>query len=112
MTVITNHSLTTHEIFQLDAFAPHLAEEFSVLRGAEWVTVTLAEATASYGHQPVVGESFSLIFTAGPEKPLQQGIHEFQHAVLGRFELFITPVMSAHAELRCYQAVINRQTFK
>jgi hypothetical protein len=53
-------------------------------------------------------ENFSLIFTAGPEKPLMQGIHDFNHPALGAFELFIAPVQCPNPELRWYQAVVNR----
>lgn len=103
-------SLTVDEFLRLQTFAPLVESKFQVMRGSEWVTVTLSEAKdkrrnpASTGE----GEQFSLIFSAGSEKPLQQGLHEFEHPDLARFELFITPVMCPQRDLRWYEAVINR----
>ncbi|MDB6079400.1 MAG: hypothetical protein JWO82_3147 [Akkermansiaceae bacterium] len=94
---------------RLDTFAPFLGSEFHLLRGNEWVTVRLAEANAVGGYRPIECEKFSLIFTAGPEKPLQQGIHAFRHETLGDFELFITPVRSPDHGLNWYEASINRE---
>lgn len=90
-------------------FAPHAGEEFRVLRGSEWVTVKLDSVTTLGGHKAVEREKFSLLFTAGEEKPLQQGMHDFEHPVLGSFNLFFTPVMSRDPAVRCYEAVINRE---
>jgi hypothetical protein len=97
------------DLLRLEVFAPHLNADFDVRRGTEWVSVKLTEAQAAAGHRPVAGEKFSLIFSGGREKPLQQGIHEFEHESLGAFELFITPIMSALPDQRLYQAVINRE---
>lgn len=103
-------SRTVDELLRLQTFAPLVESEFQVMRGSEWVTVTLTEAKdkrrspAGSGE----GEQFSLIFSAGSEKPLQQGLHEFEHPDLAQFELFITPVMCSHRDLRWYEAVINR----
>jgi hypothetical protein len=94
---------------RLETFAPFLGGEFNLLRGNEWVTVQLAEASPVGGYRPIECEKFSLIFAAGPEKPLQQGIHGFKHETLGDFELFITPVMSPHRDLNWYEASINRE---
>lgn len=98
------------DFLRLQTFFPQVDTEFSVLRGSEWVTLKLAEAKANGKPVDDGGEKFSLIFAAGPENPLQQGIHEFQHPVLGAFELFITPVMCPHRDLRWYEAVINRES--
>lgn len=96
-------------LLRLETFAPCLGSDFKLLRGDEWVTVRLAEASPVGGYRPIECEKFSLIFTAGPEKPLQQGIHGFKHETLGDFELFITPVMSPDRELNWYEASINRE---
>jgi hypothetical protein len=94
---------------RLETFAPFSGGDFDLLRGDEWVSVRLAEANPVGGHRPNECEKFSLIFTAGPEKPLQQGIHGFRHESLGDFELFITPVMSPDRDLNWYEASINRE---
>ena len=98
------------ELLRLQIFAPHVGSEFLVLRGSEWVPVTLGEVKDQRRNpaSPTAAEQFSLIFAAGTEKPLQQGIHDFEHPDLARFELFITPVMCPHPDLRWYEAVINR----
>ena len=104
--------LITDELLRLQTFAPHVGSEFLVFRGSEWVPVTLGEAK---DHRRKLGstgaaEQFSLIFAAGTEKPLQQGLHDFEHPDLARFQLFITPVMCPHPDVRWYEAVINRET--
>jgi len=98
------------ELLRLGVFSPHVDTGFQVQRGSDWVTVTLTEAKSAWGHRPVVCEKFSLIFTGGLDRPLQQGTHAFEHAELGAFELFITPVISQRQDHRLYQAVINRET--
>ncbi|WP_345714466.1 DUF6916 family protein [Luteolibacter yonseiensis] len=94
---------------RLETFAPFVGDEFNLSRGNDRVTMRLAEASPVGGHRPVECEKFSLIFTAGPERPLQQGIHGFRHETLGDFELFITPVMSPDHDLNWYEASINRE---
>lgn len=107
--VAANTSDDLSLLYRHEVFSPHVGTDFEVLRGSEWVTVRLAEAMTSSGHRAVDGEKFSLIFRGTPEKPLLQGIHEFKHPELGAFEIFITPIMSAHRDQRSYQAVINRE---
>jgi hypothetical protein len=97
-------------LFRLETFAPFLEGEFLLLRGNEWVPVILAEASPVGGYRPLECEKFSLIFATGPEKPLQQGIHEFRHESLGNFELFITPVRSPDRDRCWYEASVNRET--
>lgn len=109
MTLDHSKSEEATRLFHLATFTPHLGGEFTLLRGGEWVKVSLAEASPVGGHRPIECEKFSLIFAAGPEKPLQQGIHEFRHDALGAFELFITPVMSSDREMCWYEASINRE---
>jgi hypothetical protein len=94
----------------LETFVPHLGGGFTVLRGDEWMALDLAEATPVGGHRARECEKFSLIFAAGPGKPLQQGIHEFRHGALGTFELFITPVISPAHDVSWYEASVNRET--
>lgn len=115
MSVSVSASLTDEELLRLQTFTPHLGREFEVQRGSEWLTLALTEASPGRRHQPGRSEVFSLIFTAGPEQPLQQGIHAFRHPELGAFDLFITPVMPrpgapALSGQRFYEAVINRDS--
>ena len=110
MSVAPSPQLTADELLRLQTFAPLVESAVSVQRGSEWVTLKLTEAKTHGKHGGDVGEKFSLLFSAGPEKPLQQGLHLFEHLKLGTFELFITPVMCPHQDLRWYEAVINRET--
>jgi hypothetical protein len=108
MSLVAPTSLTPDILFRLGTFVPHLNSEFAVKRGEEWVTLTLAEANDS--SRPPEGETsqaFSLIFSATPDKPLQQGIHDFQHSAIGSFEMFIVPIQCPLPNSRWYQAVIN-----
>lgn len=53
-------------------------------------------------------ECFSLIFRGSHQEALDQKIHCFEHAALGRFEMFITPVVSRDPTRRYYEAIFNR----
>lgn len=94
---------------ELSTYVSLVGTDFRVLRGQEWVRVTLSEVRMLAGHKPVTREKFSLMFTAGDEKPLQQGMHDFEHPAMGRFVLFFTPVISRDPSVRSYEAVINRE---
>jgi hypothetical protein len=52
----------------------------------------------------ITGESFSLIFQLVGKKPLASKIHVFDHAALGNFSLFVTPVGRSGKE---FEAVVN-----
>jgi hypothetical protein len=52
--------------------------------------------------------SFSLIFQGPTDRPLLQGIHQFEHPVLGTLAMFIVPIGPASdATGLCYQAIFN-----
>ena len=51
------------------------------------------------------GESFSLLFRGPDERALLSGVYTFQHAALGKFSLFLSPVGQAGDS---YEAVVNR----
>lgn len=53
-------------------------------------------------------EVFSLIFSGNPACALEQGTYGFEHARLGRFEMFIVPVDRAQAGRIRYEAVFQR----
>ncbi len=104
-----SNSLTADELLRLQTFMPLLNTKFEVVRGSEWVTLELAEVKDYAETNKKAGlENFSLIFAAAPDKPLQQGLHDFEHPALGRFELFIVPVMCPQPDTRWYQAIIHR----
>jgi hypothetical protein len=57
-------------------------------------------------------ESFSLIFTGPLEQALDQRIHAFEHPRIGRFEIFIVPVVSRDTSLMHYECIFNRPLVK
>jgi len=72
----------------------------------------LARPTPVRPGKPLPGdagyEKFSLIFSGPNEVLLAAAIHPFEHAALGRFEMFISPVGTPQADGVRYQAGFNR----
>lgn len=110
MTASHGQTFSASDFLRLEVFSPHVGADFGVKRGNDLVKVQLTEGKPLRGHQAVTCEKFSLLFTGGLEKPLQQGMHEFEHDMIGAFELFITPVQSPKPDLRWYEAIINRES--
>lgn len=97
-------------------FAAHLNTVFQVECGPEQskVTLELVEASDHEGRSrdmsgaSLSGESFSLLFRGPADRLLPQGCHRFSHCEIGRFEMFITPVVSRDPDHITYEAVFNR----
>ena len=53
-------------------------------------------------------ERFSLIFRGDAVRPLDQNTYSFEHAHLGRFEVFIVPIGCEDRDHCYYEAVFNR----
>lgn len=53
-------------------------------------------------------EKFSLLFSGAKDPALTQDTYAFEHAGIGRFEMFIVPVASKDANRFYYQAIFNR----
>jgi hypothetical protein len=53
-------------------------------------------------------ERFSLVFAGGRSHWLPQESYPFEHPQIGRFELFIVPVLSLDPARHKYEAVFNR----
>lgn len=53
-------------------------------------------------------EKFSLVFAGSRAHQLAQETYTFEHARLGRFDLFIVPVYSLDPAVHKYEAVFNR----
>ncbi len=60
------------------------------------------------GAENVRYERFSLVFTGPREPALEQRIYAFEHDGIGRFEIFITPILSRDQTRIYYEAVFNR----
>lgn len=66
------------------------------------------EPSASAAPGPGRWEAFSLCFRGDPGKALSQDTYRFEHARLGRFEMFIVPVDRPDAHGCSYEAVFHR----
>jgi hypothetical protein len=92
-------------------FATHQNTRFRVRDGGlpglelELIKVELPRTTGPAAGQ---GECFSLLFSGPVDRLLPQAIYTFEHAVLGRFAMFIVPV-SRDQRMICYEAVFNRK---
>ena len=53
-------------------------------------------------------EKFSLLFSGAKDPALTQDTYIFEHAGIGRFEMFIVPAASRDASQIYYQAIFNR----
>jgi hypothetical protein len=53
-------------------------------------------------------EKFSLLFSGAKDPALTQDTYVFEHAGIGRFEMFIVPVASKDSSRSYYQAIFNR----
>lgn len=101
---------------RFEMFAEQLRTTFKVADGpsGEW-ELELIEATAYVppeGADPHASdanyERFSLLFSGSREQLLSQRIYKLSHAKLGRFELFLVPVMSMDNEKYYYETIFNR----
>jgi len=85
------------ETFALATFSPLVGTEFRVdVGGALPVALRLAEASSLSGGKGIPAgrtrEPFALVFR-GPARPtLSQRTYPFEHAALGRFDVFIVPI--------------------
>lgn len=95
-------------------FAEQLNSTFRVVpESGPTVALELIEATQRATNPNARGmdatyEKFSLIFSGPLEAPLEQRMYPFEHAKIGRFEIFIVPVASRDPKKRHYQAIFNR----
>lgn len=85
-------------------FAPHVNEEFRVIRGdGTPIVLTLEAVDTSIDDETQLG--FSLLFrSSDPELP--QGSYALSHAQLGECTLVIAPVRARRGQIR-HEAVIN-----
>ena len=95
-------------------FAPQVNTRF-VLHDARGITQALelvaAEPAApgadSFGGE-TGGERFSLFFRGDAARPLRQNTYWFEHARIGRFQMFIVPIGCEDRSHCYYEAVFNR----
>ena len=75
-------------------------------------SLKLIEAKLASGGGSVAGdqgiERFSLLFQGDAANPLGQNTYSFEHARLGRFEMFIVPIGREDRNHCHYEAVFNR----
>jgi hypothetical protein len=100
------------EDLHCSTFTPYLHSVFSVMAGRDHrVDLELVEAKENSSRGPLEGaERFSLVFRGSKETMLGQGAYLFSHSQIGRFELFIVPVISRDQSRATYEAIFNRLT--
>ena len=98
-------------------FATQLKAHFRVYAApARVVELELTEATPQKEYpqqssQPAPdadNEKFSLFFRGPRNEPLEQNMFRFEHDKIGRFDLFIVPILSRDTRYFYYEAVFNR----
>ena len=104
-------SASMSEALTADSFAAHQGSEFAVqLPGSGTLTLTLT-GVDRFALQPGAPreEPFSVEFVGPPQPVLPQAIYFFEHAVMGRFDLFIVPLgpISRDDPRMRYEAVFN-----
>ncbi|MGH9931911.1 MAG: DUF6916 family protein [Pyrinomonadaceae bacterium] len=98
--------------FTRDTFAPHINTTFCIRTGSSAVDLRLTEIAdlkaISKTPARIAGkESFSLLFVgSGKSSRLKQDTYIVEHAVLGRFSLFLVPVGKPNN--RHHEAIIVR----
>ena len=103
------------DCLKLETFRPLVKTRFqAVLEPANFVELELVEAIeitspppAKTGGVAPAQVTFSLIFHGSENHFLPQRSYVFEHARLGRFELFIVPIGQQPGFFQ-YQAIINR----
>lgn len=96
----------------LATFVGQLHTPFRIRRAAGGVVeleLTKAQAVRlrTSNCQRVGGEVFSLIFHGPPEHQLAQRMYTFDHERIGRFKMFIVPVVSRNPQRRSYEAIFD-----
>src|SRR5579859_7188674 len=98
-------------------FTAQLKTRFRVcVSPARVVELELAEATPQKEYprqssQPAPdadNEKFSLFFRGPRNERLEQNMFRFEHDKIGRFDLFIVPILSRDIRYFYYEAVFNR----
>ncbi len=98
----------------LETFTPHVNTMFRITRQDASVSdLELVEAVdLSQPHDHSSGvpqmEVFSLLFRGSADEYISQESYEFSHPQLGRFTIFITPVVGDDPKYHNYQALFNR----
>lgn len=98
-------------------FAAQLKTRFRVCAASDRVVVLeLAEAIPQKEYPRQSGqpapdadnEKFSLFFQGPRNERLEQNTFRFEHNKIGRFDLFIVPILSRDTQFFYYEAVFNR----
>ena len=86
-------------------FAKNLNTEYQVELDGEQIQLVLI--SISHLKKTEKQEEFSIMFRGPLDHPLPQAIHQFRHANMGDFPLFIVPTSKGDEGYQ-YQAIFNR----
>ena len=91
------------------AFAAQIRSRFvSRTSDGETQSLQLIEAVRDSHGTPADGEKFSLLFRGDATRRLSQDTYRFEHARLGRFDMFIVPIGREARACCYYEAIFNR----
>jgi hypothetical protein len=94
------------ELLKKSSFDPHLNDKFKIhTESVGVVEVELVEITEKNTEKV---ECFSLIFKGPKDKEFEQNTHKVDHVKMGKFDLFIVPIISEKQDGIYYQAIFNR----
>ena len=101
-TLGVNHEAPRADLSAAD-FRRHVGSTFRIAGVSEPVRLTHVLETPL--HRDI--EQFSLMFAASAGEPIPHGTYTFEHAAVGRLDIFITPV-GAPGPAPAYQACFSR----
>ena len=99
--------------FSLATFTPHLNSSFRIHaeQGATDIKLVKAldlKANNSEAHRMAAGECFSLMFLGFGRESLEQETYTVEHGSLGKFEMFLVPILEKNRGTQHYQAIFTR----
>jgi hypothetical protein len=90
----------------LDTFRPLVGDPFVIRAADGHIDAVLTEATSLGEANGAPRAPFSLVWRGPLDAPLQQGLHEVEHAAFGPEVMFLVPI-GRTAEGFDYQAIFS-----
>ena len=81
----------------------------SVVTPLTLVSVTDRLTPLSQSHLPDgLNEKFAIVLSGEADERLSQDTYHFTHAIIGEFDMFITPLVAMDPASQLYEAIFNR----